>query len=216
MILILLGPPGCGKGTQAKLLAEQRKWPQLSTGDMLRSAIEKKTQLGLEAKTLMDQGRLVPDEVVVGLISDRTLAADCQNGFVLDGFPRNVAQAKALDEMLVRRGLRVERVVQFDILDSELVQRISGRRTCSHCNAMFHVVSAQPKVVDRCDQCGHSLVQRADDNAEIINHRLSVYHLQTKPLVAFYEEQNKLKHLNAEMPVKDVAAQLRQILDGAA
>jgi adenylate kinase len=208
MILILLGPPGSGKGTQAKKLVTEKGWPQLSTGDMLRSAIQEKTKLGLEAKSFMDQGALVPDGVVIGLISERIKKPDCVAGFVLDGFPRTVPQAVALDQMLQQVGRNVDRAVLFEIADEELVSRLSGRRTCPKCNSMFHVVSAKPRQDGICDQCGTALVQRDDDKTEVIRKRLGVYHQQTAPVATYYGQQSKLKKLNADLPPAQVAEAL--------
>ncbi len=204
MILILLGPPGSGKGTQAKKLVGDKQWPQLSTGDMLRASIKNGTKLGLEAKSFMDKGSLVPDSVVIGMIAERTQESDCSKGFILDGFPRTIPQAEALDSLLSSNGKKVGRVVQFDIPDSELESRLSGRRTCPNCNAMFHVTSAKPKKVGICDNCGTTLVQRSDDQVDVIRKRLSVYHAQTSPLVNFYAGQGKLKKLDATQSQEDV------------
>ena len=197
MILVLLGPPGSGKGTQAKRLVTERKWPQLSTGDMLRAGISQGTKLGLEAKSYMDKGGLVPDEVVIGLIAERTKAADCQPGFILDGFPRTIPQAEALDKMLEASGRKVDRAVLFNIDDSELVSRLSGRRTCLKCGSMYHIQTTRPKVEGVCDQCGSALVQRDDDQIAVIQKRLQVYHQQTSPLVQYYKGVGKLRSLDA-------------------
>lgn len=212
MILILLGPPGSGKGTQAKRLVSERGWPQLSTGDMLRSAINQGTKLGLEAKSFMDRGALVPDAVVIGLIAERSQAADCANGFILDGFPRTIAQAEALDKMLGANGRNVDKAVLFSISDEVLVRRLSGRRTCLKCGAMYQVESMPPRLENQCDQCGSPLVQRDDDKPEVIGKRLSVYHQQTAPLIGFYRAQSKLSSLNADQPFDTVTANLGQIL----
>lgn len=212
MIIILLGPPGSGKGTQAKMMWNQRQWPQLSTGDMLRTAIEKGSTLGTEAKTFMDEGKLVPDSTVIGLIEERIAGPDCKNGFILDGFPRNISQAQSLDQMLKKQGRCVDRVVLFEIPDDELVKRISGRRTCVQCGAMYHVDSAPPKKTNICDHCTSALVQRPDDQSEIIKKRIGVYHGQTEPLVDFYGKQKKLKSLDAKKPALDVASALAEAL----
>ncbi len=197
MIVVLLGPPGSGKGTQAKRLVSERGWPQLSTGDMLRSAIAQGTPVGIEAKGFMDRGALVPDEVVVKLIADRTRASDCSAGFILDGFPRTIAQAQALDEMLVLRQLKVNCAIQFEIGDDLVVRRLSGRRTCVACGSMYHLETLKPAHADVCDQCGASLIQRDDDRTDVVSKRLSVYHHQTAPLVDYYRRAEKLTVLNA-------------------
>ena len=197
MIIIFLGPPGSGKGTQAKRVMEAKGWPQLSTGDMLRSAISQGTKLGMEAKTFMDNGSLVPDSVVIGLIRERIQKPDCISGFILDGFPRTVGQAEALDQMLNESGRQVANVLLFDIAEEELVIRLSGRRTCVSCGAMFHMQFAPSQVAGVCDQCGKSLVQRNDDHVEVIQKRLTTYRNQTAPLVQFFSSQGKLSQLDA-------------------
>jgi adenylate kinase len=212
MIVVLLGPPGSGKGTQAKRLWTRQQWPQVSTGDMLRTAIQSGTKLGLEAKSYMDQGALVPDSVVIGLISERSQQLDCQNGFILDGFPRNISQAEALERMLSSQGRRVDRAVLFEIPDFDLVRRLSGRRTCAACNAMYHVENAPPKSESVCDMCGERLIQRDDDKPEVIEKRLAVYHQQTEPLVGFYEQQGKLSRINAQEKADTVSEALKEAL----
>jgi adenylate kinase len=212
MILIFLGPPGSGKGTQAKRLSAEKGWPQLSTGDMLRGAISQGTKLGLEAKSFMDKGMLVPDAVVIGLIAERVGLSDCDKGFILDGFPRTIPQAEALDVMLKKVGRNVDQVILFEIDDQELVSRLSGRRTCSQCGAMFHIQTLKPKVDGVCDVCGSALVQRDDDKPEVIQKRLRVYHDQTAPVAGYYQGQNKLARLNAAQGFDEVASALDQIL----
>jgi adenylate kinase len=214
MILILLGPPGSGKGTQAKRLMSERQWPQLSTGDMLRAAIKSGTRLGLEAKAFMDKGSLVPDSVVIGLIEERIQEPDSKDGFILDGFPRTIPQADALDAMLQSQRRQVGRVVLFEIPDSELVSRLSGRRTCSKCGAMYHVDTMRPKKSDVCDQCGSGLIQRDDDKPEVIQKRLQVYHQQTAPVAGFYRKQGKLTSLDATQSPDTVSKSLAQALTG--
>ncbi len=197
MILIFLGPPGSGKGTQAKRLVTEKGWPQLSTGDMLRASIKAGETLGQKAKTYMDRGELVPDDVIVGLIEERTKAKDAANGFILDGFPRTIPQAEALKKMLERKNSSVNCVLSFNVSDRDLVERLSGRRTCSKCGEVFHVKFSPAKKADVCDKCGGSLIQRDDDKAEVIQKRLSVYHQQTSPLVEYYEKAKKLVALDA-------------------
>ncbi len=211
MIIVLFGPPGSGKGTQAKRLVVQSGKPQLSTGDMLRTAISKGTKTGLEAKTFMDKGSLVPDSVVVELIRERIQESDCKKGFTLDGFPRTLPQAESLDLMLKSQSRQVGYAVLFDIQDAELVKRLSGRRTCLKCGAMFHLESAKPKRDGFCDQCDSFLVQRDDDRPDVIQKRLEVYHKQTSPLVEFYKKQNKLKTLDASLPQDLVFTKLVEV-----
>lgn len=212
MILVLLGPPGSGKGTQAKRLLTERGWPQLSTGDMLRSAIQNGSELGRQAKGFMDQGALVPDSLVIGLIEEKSKSAECAGGFVLDGFPRNVAQAEELDRMLGRLGKQVESVISFEIGDEVLLSRLSGRRTCQKCSAMYHVDTMKPKAAGICDKCGSAVVQRDDDRPEVIAKRLKVFHEQTAPVAKFYEGQRKLKRLDATLAPDAVTAKINGIL----
>jgi len=214
MILVLLGPPGSGKGTQAKKFAMEKGWPQLSTGDMLRAAISQGTALGVQAKSFMDRGALVPDDVVVGLIAERTKQSDCKNGFILDGFPRTIPQAQSLDAMLGGNGKSVNRAVLFEIADGELVKRLSGRRTCSKCGAMYHIENLRPKKDGVCDTCGSVLIQRDDDQTAVIEKRLSVYHSQTAPLIGYYEGQKKLRRLDASQSPAEVHAVLELALKG--
>ena len=212
MILVLLGPPGSGKGTQAKRLVAEKKWPQLSTGDMLRSAIAAKTPLGMEAKSYMDKGALVPDSVVIGLISERIKQADCISGFILDGFPRTVPQAEALDQVLQSSGRKVDCTLLFAMDDKELVSRLSGRRTCLKCGAMFHVETMKPKKPGFCDVCGSELVQRDDDKIEVIQKRLAVYHEQTSPLEKYYLKKGVLITLDASQSVEIVTKAINQAM----
>lgn len=193
-------------------MVAERKWPQLSTGDMLRAAIAKGTALGVQAKGFMDKGALVPDDVVIGLIAERTQEPDCSKGFILDGFPRTIPQAEALSRMLEMRGKKVDRAVLFEIKDQELVSRLSGRRTCSKCGAMYHVESARPKSESACDQCGSGLIQRDDDKPEVIQKRLAVYHQQTAPLADFYRERGILRTLDASRPADEVSRSLAQAI----
>lgn len=213
MILVLLGPPGSGKGTQAKRLVQIKGWPQLSTGDMLRAAIEAKSKLGLEAKGFMDKGELVPDSVVIGLIEERTQKPDCAQGFILDGFPRTIPQAENLGALLQKRGRKIGAAVLFEVDDAEVIGRLSGRRSCSKCGALYHLQTQPPKKADTCDQCGTSpLLHRDDDRAEVIAKRLQVYREKTSPLIEFYRAQGGLKTINASLPPAQVEAGLLQAL----
>lgn len=193
MILILLGAPGAGKGTQAKLLQEKLKIPQISTGDMLRAAKQAKTALGLEAESFMNAGKLVPDEVVVGLIRERLKDADTAQGFILDGFPRTVAQAEALGQLLGDLGRKLDAVLNLEVPEQELVERLTGRRTCPSCGAGYHLKFSPPKDDEICDRCGSGLIQREDDKEATIRHRLKVYTDQTAPLVKYYEKAGQLR-----------------------
>lgn len=197
MILIFLGLPGSGKGTQAQNLMNKYAIPQLSTGDMLREATKAGTELGMKAKGFMDKGELVPDQVVIGLIEERIKRPDCKNGFLLDGFPRTVVQAQELEQMLSRSNRKIDQVVFFDLGADEAVNRLSGRRTCGKCGSLFHIKNSPPKKNGICDKCGGDLVQRADDQEDVIRKRIEVYRNQTFPLIEFYKKQNRLQSINA-------------------
>jgi adenylate kinase len=212
--LILLGPPGAGKGTQAKLLLRRFGIPQISTGDILRAAVKEQTQLGLVAKGCMDQGGLVPDEVVIGIIRERLGMSDCSAGFILDGFPRTVAQADALKGMLAMSGKGIEHVVSISVDSEELVERIAGRRTCKGCGRGYHVSFEPPKVAGICDECGGELYQRDDDKAETLLNRLQVYDLQTAPLIAYYRSQSLLREVAGIGNIDDIQRQIVDILEG--
>jgi len=216
MRLILLGAPGVGKGTQAQRLAAEEGIPQISTGEILRDAIKRGTPLGSQAKSYMEAGKLVPDEVVIGIIRDRLSHSDGADGFILDGFPRTVAQAQALDRMLQDSGVGgIDYVVNFEAPNHEIISRLSGRRTCPDCQAVYHVEHAPPGQEGRCDKCGGPLVQRPDDKPETIAERLKVYDQQTSPLVDYYRERGLLRQLDATAPIDMVYRNLRSLLQGA-
>tara|TARA_B100000686_G_scaffold291615_1_gene319761 strand:- start:634 stop:1275 length:642 start_codon:yes stop_codon:yes gene_type:complete len=204
MRLILLGPPGAGKGTQAKMLKEKFRIPQISTGDILRQAVKNNTELGLRAKAFMDAGQLVPDDVVISLIKERIWQEDCLTGFILDGFPRNIAQAEKLMETLVEMSLVINNVIDLEVDAKEVVERLTGRSTCSDCGDMFHEVSRPPKAKGFCDSCGGKLEQRRDDNSETIQERLKVYEQSTAPLKEFYRKQGNLKTVEAKGSAEEV------------
>lgn len=212
MRLIFLGPPGVGKGTQAEFLAKTQGLPKISTGDLLRDAVQKKTMLGLKAKGFMDRGELVPDQVVVGLVREKLESPDCQKGFLLDGFPRTVPQADQLSVILKTSGVALDRVVYFTIPKEEIVKRISGRRSCPQCKAVYHIQSVPPKKNGICDGCGAELIQRNDDKPETIESRLSVYHDQTAPLIEYYKSQNVLSELEGSGAIDDVQRRLIALL----
>jgi len=193
MKLVLLGPPGAGKGTQAKQLIDKYEIPQISTGDILRQAVKDGTTLGKEAKTYMDKGELVPDDVIIGIVKERIQADDCQQGYIFDGFPRTVAQAEALDCMLKELSTQLDAVVSIDVPEAEVVKRLSGRRTCKGCGTLFHVIFNPPSKKGVCDACGGELFQRDDDNEATIRQRLSVYTNQTAPLIDYYSQAGILK-----------------------
>lgn len=212
MNIILLGPPGAGKGTQAKRLIDKYATPQISTGDMLRAALKQGTPLGLEAKKYMDQGTLVPDSVVIGLVKERIQQPDCSKGYMLDGFPRNVGQAEALDKMLGELKQRIDSVVCIEVPNKELLGRLTGRRTCRSCGAGFHVMFDPPKTDGKCDKCGGELYQRDDDNEATVSSRLKVYEDQTKPLINYYEKQGKLRRIDGVGSMDAIFGRITAIL----
>ena len=213
MNLILFGPPGAGKGTQSKKLEEFYRIPQISTGDMLRAARAQKTPLGMEAEKYTVAGKLVPDTVMIGLIDLRLKAEDCESGFILDGFPRTIPQAQSLRETLERRRLRLNRVVNIEVDEEELVRRLTGRRQCAKCNQGYHLVFAPPKSEGVCDRCGGQLFQRDDDKEKTIRARLKVYREQTQPLIDYYRNEGFLETVKGCAPVEDVFNAIVKILE---
>ena len=214
--VILLGAPGAGKGTQAERIVARYGLPHISTGEMLRAALEAGTEMGLAAKRFMDAGDLVPDEVVIGVVRDRLAEPDAAHGFLLDGFPRTIEQAGRLDAMLAEAGRAVSHAVLIEVPEDELVQRISGRRSCAGCGKLYNVTFDPPRAEDVCDVCGAALLQRADDNEETVRNRLVVYRRQTAPLVSYYAERGVLgeAHGGGRLP-DDVFEQVAEILGGA-
>ena len=214
--IILLGPPGAGKGTQAKRLEEAHGLVQLSTGDMLRAAVAAGTETGLKAKAIMERGELVPDDVVVGIIAERIAQPDVTNGFILDGFPRTVAQAEALDTLLAKTGEDLDAVIEMQVDDAALTDRITGRFTCASCGAGYHDTFQKPKVAGVCDRCGGTeFKRRADDNAETVKSRLAAYHAQTAPLLPYYEARGILKRVDGMTDIDDVTRQIEGALADA-
>lgn len=212
MRVVFLGAPGVGKGTQADRIAAQFKVVKISTGDLLREAVRNQTPLGLEAKSFMDQGKLVPDSVVIGLVRDKLGDAACANGFVLDGFPRTAPQAEELGNVLKSKQLRLDRVVNFQVSRDDVIKRLSGRRSCPKCQATFHVDFAPSKTGDTCDRCGEALIQRSDDRREAIETRLRVYEEQTAPLIRYYADRQLLSELDGSGAVDAVFLKLSQLL----
>jgi len=213
MIVILLGPPGAGKGTQAQRIEKMQGLVQLSTGDMLRAAVIANTEVGKKAKGFMEAGRLVTDKIVIKIIEDRIQEGDCKKGFLLDGFPRTLTQAKALDNMLDQKSLKLNAVVEIQVDDRDLVDRIIGRYTCTNCNQGYHGENLKPKVDGVCDDCGSTnFKRRVDDNQETVSSRLEAYHCQTAPLLPYYEEQGVLKVVNGMVDIDDVSVQINDVL----
>ena len=212
MKIIMLGAPGAGKGTQAKMIAEKYSIPHISTGDIFRANIKNGTELGKKAKSYMDKGQLVPDELTLDLIMDRFKQDDCKNGYVLDGFPRTIPQAEALDTALKAKGEKVDFAIDVDVPDENIVKRMGGRRACVGCGATYHVVYSPTKVEGVCDKCGEELIVRDDDKPETVLNRLEVYHNQTQTLIDYYNEQGILKSVDGTVDMKDVFNAIVDIL----
>ncbi len=214
MRLILLGPPGSGKGTQAHRLIEEYKIPQLSTGDMLREAAVAGTETGIHAKTIMDAGKLVSDDVVNKIVSDRIDEPDCTNGFILDGYPRTLTQADAVEEMLAGKGVQLDAVVELRVDDEVLVERVAGRYTCINCGTGYHDTLNKPKKDGACDNCGGTeFKRRPDDNADAMRTRLQVYYKDTSPLIGYYYAKRKLKPVDGMAEIDDVSREIHSVLD---
>lgn len=210
MKLIFLGPPGAGKGTQAAIVSKKLGIPSISTGDMLRAAVKEGTKVGLEAKSFMDAGKLVPDAVIIGIVDERLAKPDCAKGYILDGVPRTLAQAEALE----KAGISFDHVISLEVRDEAIVERMSGRRVCAKCGTPFHVVNNPPKAEGVCDACGGELIQRADDKAETVRHRLEVYHEETEPLKSFYEERGVLDLVPGDLgTIEETTAAIMKVLE---
>jgi len=212
MKIVMLGAPGAGKGTQAKMIAEKYTIPHISTGDIFRANIKEGTPLGLEAKSFMDQGKLVPDELTVKILLDRVAKDDCKNGYVLDGFPRTIPQANVLKEALAKQNDRIDYAINVDVPDENIVRRMSGRRACVTCGATYHIEHVPPKTEGICDKCGSALILRDDDKPDTVLNRLKVYHDQTQPLIDFYNNEGILKEVDGTIDVKDVFDSIVKIL----
>ena len=208
MRLILLGPPGAGKGTQAKRVIEEFDIPHISTGDIFRKNIKEKTELGQKVEGLLAEGKLVPDELTIEIVWDRLDQEDCKNGFLLDGFPRTIPQAEALDEGLAKRGLKLDRVLNIDVDKDSLVKRLSGRRVCPNCGASYHIDNNPPKVEGICDVCQTPVIQREDDKEQTVLDRIKVYDSQTKPVVDFYNKQDLVFTVDGTLPIDEITNKL--------
>ena len=212
MKIIMLGAPGAGKGTQAMKIAEKYQIPHISTGDIFRANIKEGTELGKKAKSYMDQGQLVPDELTLELIMDRFQNPDCANGYVLDGFPRTIPQAEALTEALAKKGETIDYAINVEVPDENIINRMGGRRACLACGSTYHIVYAPTKVEGICDRCGEKLVLRDDDKPETVKNRLNVYHNQTQPLIEYYTRQGKLAEVDGTQSMEDVFNAIVKIL----
>jgi adenylate kinase len=208
MYIVLLGAPGAGKGTQAALLSQKLKLAHIASGDLFRQALTKGTELGLQAKVYMEKGQLVPDEITIKMVLERINAPDCENGIILDGFPRNVEQAKALDKALTPKNKAIDKTVYIKVSEAELLKRLTGRWICRKCQAPYHEVSSPPKVKGKCDKCGGELYQRADDNTETIKKRLEVFFAETAPLIDYYKKGQKLLEVQGEGSMDDICARI--------
>ncbi len=209
MNLIFLGAPGAGKGTQAEIVSGKYNIPTISTGNIIRAALRNETPMGLQAKSFIDAGRLVPDDVVIGIIKDRLSQPDCANGFILDGFPRTIPQAEALEQM----GVPIDRVINLEVADEVIAGRMAGRRVCKECGSSYHVEFKPPKTEGVCDACGGALVRRKDDEPETVLERLGVYHAETEPLISFYDRLGKLVTVEGQTAVEDTTAMTLRALE---
>ena len=209
MKLILLGAPGAGKGTQAAVISERLNIPQISTGNIIRAALKSGTEMGLKAKSFIDAGQLVPDEVVIGIIKERLVEDDCKDGFILDGFPRTIPQAEALDEM----GIVIDKVIDIEVADEVIISRLSGRRVCEKCGRPYHTESLKPKAEGICDDCAGALIQRKDDHPDTVKARLEIYHKETEPLKDYYEKQGKLTVVEGMNSVAETTALTMKALE---
>ncbi|MFK4786080.1 adenylate kinase [Fusobacterium sp. MFO224] len=212
MNIMLFGAPGAGKGTQAKYIIEKYGIPQISTGDMLRAAVNAGTPMGLEAKACMESGKLVSDDIIVGIIKDRLSMEDCKKGFILDGFPRTLAQAEALEKLMIEMNISLDKVISLNVPDELIVGRVVGRRVCKSCGGSFHVEFNPPKKEGICDFCGQPLVQRKDDNADTVAKRLAEYHAQTAPLFDFYKEKGVMEEIDGTKNIKEITEDIFKIL----
>lgn len=214
MHIVLLGAPGAGKGTQADILCKEMNLAHIASGDLFRQALDQKTELGLLAKSYMEAGKLVPDEITIKMILERVSQPDCASGCLFDGFPRTLEQAKALDRAFAEQGGKIDKVIYIKVAEEELVKRLSGRWICRNCQTPYHIVSSPPKVPGKCDKCGAELYQRPDDTEETVRERLKVFSTQTMPIINYYRKQNKLVEVDGNLGIQDVARQALAALRG--
>lgn len=215
MRLILLGPPGAGKGTQAVTIAETYNIPHISTGDIFRQALKEQTALGMKAKEYMDKGQLVPDDIVIGIVQERLLQNDCENGFLLDGFPRTTEQAQALDKILSDKGTPIDKCINIEVPFQELIDRLTGRRVCKNCGATYHAIFNKPSNESQCDECEGDLYQRADDTVDTAKERLEVYQRQTSPLIEYYQNMGTLVTIDGLQSIEKVFNDIKDALRGS-
>jgi len=212
MIIVLFGPPGAGKGTQAVRISEMLSIPHIATGDIFREAVKKRTELGKKAEEYMKKGELVPDEIVNGIVRERISQPDCSNGFILDGYPRTLNQAEALDKMLAEMNRKVDLVLNIEASEENIIKRLSNRRVCKKCGAVYHLITNPPKKDGICDKCGGELYQREDDKEEVIRNRLKVYHKQTEPIIKYYEEKGVLVNIDGNKSIEEVWNQIKEVI----
>lgn len=214
MYIIILGAPGAGKGTQAEILSREMNLPRIASGDLFRQALEEKSELGLLAKSYMEEGRLVPDEIAIRMVLERISLPDCVSGCLFDGFPRTLEQAEALDKALAEQGKSIAKVIYIQVTKEEFLKRLSGRWLCRNCQTPYHLVTSPPKVQGKCDKCGGELYQRPDDNEETVRERLGVFFAQTAPILDYYRKQNKLIEVNGNLGIQEVAREVISVLRG--
>jgi len=212
MYIVILGAPGAGKGTQADILCQKLNLPHIASGDLFRQALEKKTELGLLAKSYMEKGKLGPDEITIKMILERINLADCVSGCLFDGFPRTLEQAEALDKALAEQGKSIDKAIYIGVPQEELVKRLSGRWICRSCQTPYHLITSPPRITGKCDKCGGELYQRPDDKEETVKERLRVFFVQTMPVVDYYKKQNKLIEVNGNLGIQDVAEEIISVL----
>jgi len=214
MYIIILGAPGAGKGTQAEILSREMNLPRIASGDLFRQALEKKSELGLLAKSYMEEGRLIPDEITIRMVLERISLPDCVSGCLFDGFPRTLEQAEVLDKALAEQGKSIAKAIYIQVTKEEFLKRLSGRWLCHNCQTPYHLVTSPPKVQGKCDKCGGELYQRPDDNEETVRERLEVFFAQTAPILDYYRKQNKLIEVNGNLGIQEVAREVISVLRG--